>query len=364
MIYRVQKGFEDFKCIAGDCPKSCCIGWQIMIDDESLESYKEVTGEFAQKLHDAIDFDEGCFRQDKTRCKMLNENGLCDLHSNLGEESLCMTCHLYPRHIEEFPDLREMSLTLSCPEVARLVLSTDYTFDFNEAEDDTDDEEEYEDFDLLLFDMLEYAREKMLALSKDSSVPFMEKLRLMASYAYRLQTLYDEGKVLKMQEISIEETSTTQLSSLVSSESYAPQSDASGIDGNFDYCLKFLDFLSELEVLEDSWTAFVTESLTALKSNLTSRKEWESDSTLTTTVLHRFENILNSLMFTYFCGAVYDGQIYARAMIAIQSVRALIMLSDKKTSSLTSTLYLYSREIEHSDPNINALISFFESELS
>ena len=40
---------------------------------------------------------------------MLAESGLCDLQSNLGEEYLCDTCRLYPRHTEEFLDLREYS---------------------------------------------------------------------------------------------------------------------------------------------------------------------------------------------------------------------------------------------------------------
>lgn len=36
---------------------------------------------------------------------------------------LCDTCRNYPRHIEEFEDLREISLSLSCPEAASILLS-------------------------------------------------------------------------------------------------------------------------------------------------------------------------------------------------------------------------------------------------
>ena len=36
---------------------------------------------------------------------------------------LCDTCRNYPRHIEEFEGLREISLSLSCPEAARILLS-------------------------------------------------------------------------------------------------------------------------------------------------------------------------------------------------------------------------------------------------
>ena len=76
-----------------------------------------------------------------------------------------------------------------------------------------------------------------------------------------------------------------------------------------------------------------------------------------------FTKVLMSLLFTYFCGSVYDGQIYARTMIATQSVRWLMMILEANKKALDSTIYLYSREVEHSDLNINQLIEFFEGEL-
>ena len=45
------------------------------------------------------------------------------MYLNLGEKSLCRTCRQYPRHMEEFENVREASLSLSCPEVAKLLLS-------------------------------------------------------------------------------------------------------------------------------------------------------------------------------------------------------------------------------------------------
>ena len=35
---------------------------------------------------------------------------------------MCRTCRIYPRHQESYGDLAEVSLSLSCPEAARLVL--------------------------------------------------------------------------------------------------------------------------------------------------------------------------------------------------------------------------------------------------
>nr|MCR5755309.1 flagellin lysine-N-methylase [Acetatifactor sp.] len=91
MIYRKQKDYDTFRCIAGKCPKSCCIGWQIMIDEQSLDKYKAVNGPFSERIRSAVDYPAECFRQHGTRCNMLNECGLCDLQSVMGEDYLCDT---------------------------------------------------------------------------------------------------------------------------------------------------------------------------------------------------------------------------------------------------------------------------------
>ena len=63
------------------------------------------------------------FRQYNRRCAFLNEENLCDIYTEAGPEMFCRTCRNYPRHIEEFEGLREISLSLSCPEAARILLS-------------------------------------------------------------------------------------------------------------------------------------------------------------------------------------------------------------------------------------------------
>ena len=37
MQYLVLKFLDDFSCLAGDCPSSCCIGWKILVDKEAYE---------------------------------------------------------------------------------------------------------------------------------------------------------------------------------------------------------------------------------------------------------------------------------------------------------------------------------------
>lgn len=122
MRYCKPDYYEAFRCLAGKCPDTCCAGWQIYIDEDSLERYEQVEGPFGNRLKNSIDWQEGAFFQCGRRCAFLNEQDLCDLYAELGEEALCETCTRYPRHIEEFEGLRELSLSLSCPEAARIML--------------------------------------------------------------------------------------------------------------------------------------------------------------------------------------------------------------------------------------------------
>ena len=118
-----------------------------------------------------------------------------------------------------------------------------------------------------------------------------------------------------------------------------------------------------MEVLEESWRASIKNAKTFWKNNKTDFTTWKAAMYPEAEKEFTFEKILECLLYTYFCGSVYDGQIYARTMIAVQSTRWLMMLDASTSRELSETIYLYSREVEHSDLNINRLIEYFEDEL-
>lgn len=123
MEFTFPNYYKEFSCIAGSCPDTCCAGWQIVIDNKTLKEYQHFKGPFHNRLHNDIDWKEHVFRQYNRRCAFLNEENLCDIYTEAGPKMLCDTCRNYPRHIEEFEGLREISLYLSCPEAARILLS-------------------------------------------------------------------------------------------------------------------------------------------------------------------------------------------------------------------------------------------------
>lgn len=92
--------YKEFSCIAGACPDTCCAGWQIVIDDQTLKKYQHFKGPFRNRLHNDIDWKEHVFRQYNRRCAFLNEENLCDIYTEAGPKMFCRTCRNYPRPLK------------------------------------------------------------------------------------------------------------------------------------------------------------------------------------------------------------------------------------------------------------------------
>lgn len=50
MEYVYPDYYRQFTCIGGKCPDTCCAGWEIVIDDKTLEKYKKYPGGFGNRL--------------------------------------------------------------------------------------------------------------------------------------------------------------------------------------------------------------------------------------------------------------------------------------------------------------------------
>ena len=114
---------------------------------------------------------------------------------------LCETCRKYPRHEEEFEELREYSLSLSCPEAARILLSQEGKMVFVEEADDREENwEDYEEFDTLLFSQLLGAREELFETICDRRYTLEERMELCLSLGRRLQKCLDDEEIFGMEE--------------------------------------------------------------------------------------------------------------------------------------------------------------------
>ncbi len=116
--------YREFKCIGSECRHNCCIGWEIDIDSESAVYYKTVDGKMGERLKRAVSKGEEphFILGEKERCPFLNEQNLCDIITELGEERLCSICREHPRFHNELPDRVESGVGLACEAAARIIL--------------------------------------------------------------------------------------------------------------------------------------------------------------------------------------------------------------------------------------------------
>lgn len=115
-----------FKCIAEKCKHNCCIGWEIDVDENTYQKYKNEKSKFKNTLLENIGKNEnGYFFKltENERCPFLEDDGLCKIIKNLGENSLCQICTDHPRYRNFFESTTETGLGLCCEEVARIILN-------------------------------------------------------------------------------------------------------------------------------------------------------------------------------------------------------------------------------------------------
>lgn len=118
--------YPQFACRAGACRHTCCRGWEVDIDPETRERYRDVAGPLDAALcRSIIDGPDGAFfrMREDGRCPFLLESGLCQLILELGKDSLCQICTDHPRFRSFFSDRTELGVGLCCEAAAELVLS-------------------------------------------------------------------------------------------------------------------------------------------------------------------------------------------------------------------------------------------------
>jgi lysine-N-methylase len=167
--------YETFTCIAGRCKHSCCIGWEIDIDEDTLRDYQSVEGAFGERLREGIEIKEdcACFRLgEDERCPFLNENGLCDIILNLGEDRLSQICTDHPRFCAFWSDRTEIGLGLCCEEAARIILSQKKKTKLIALQDDGEYGDLTEEEESLLCE-----RERMFAIAQNRSMSISARIR-------------------------------------------------------------------------------------------------------------------------------------------------------------------------------------------
>ena len=174
--------YPAFSCIADACRHSCCIGWEIDIDDKTAQCYRTVPGEIGERMRANIDFSADpphfVLQGTQERCPFLNERGLCDIILTCGEDALCQICTDHPRYRNFFSDRTEIGLGLCCEAAAELVLGWEEPVSMICLSDDGENTIPTPTDEECAFYAL---RESLFAILQNRDMPLDERLAAMLS---------------------------------------------------------------------------------------------------------------------------------------------------------------------------------------
>ena len=323
-------------------------------------------------MKNSVDWKEGAFLQYKGRCAFLNEEYLCDLYAEKGEQMLCRTCRMYPRHIEEYEGIREISLSLSCVEAAKIILGGKEPVRFLNKEDDR--EETYESFDFFLFTKLMDVREAMIGILQDRKESMEVRIGKVLAIAHDVQrrirgeALFEIDQLLeRYQKEKNRERFREKL------EKIRPKSRS-----RYEIMSQMFQVFGKLEVLKADWKpyiesveqklfgqgeAFYQEAFARFEREVCKEERWEI----------YLEQLMVYFLFTYFCGAVYDEMAYEKAKFAVVStllIQEMVFASFlshgkfPQVEAVAEIAHRYAKEVEHSDTNLKRLEELFQKEKS
>ena len=321
MRVTVPDYYENFRCLAGKCPHTCCEKWEVVIDEDSAAFYETVPGPLGEKLRSALKEDKDgdlCFSLNGGRCPFLDGENLCEIHKTLGEEATSITCREHPRFTEDYGPFREVTLSASCPAANTLLLGSKAPLTFHTFETEETEEEGDEWLTYLL-----PLRTRLLDILTDRSRPLAARLLSFLSLALSAQACLDDDRPEDM---------------MHSEEAALPPAEGPLFPAA-------LDFLASLEALDADWPALLKQAVVAEKTP-------QPEALL--------ERIATYFAFRYLLKAVNDGDLLSRAELVVFAVLVVERLAP--VCGLPEALRRFSAEIEHDDDNLDALLDAFRME--
>lgn len=375
MLLRVPTYYKDFACIAEKCNYSCCAGWDVDLDEETADYYRSVKGAFGERLKSRmVKGEDGVhFALEKDgRCPFLNSENLCDIYIELGEEALSEVCTEFPRFTMEYENVREKMLSLACQEVGKLMFASSEKMTWEErnmpecclcgeeecAESEEEPEEESEEE--ISADQLEAVRTEAVRILQDRRKPVFERAEEFLIYCSRMQQeLFCEGAPSEWRENS--EGIGQEISGMSEEERSAEA---------YRYFMLRMESFEKLDIIGQAWkeekrklysACRESDYLTLISDYMKSvgKREYE------------YEHLLVYFTFRYLMRAYYDDNLFIKAQFAVYSV---LMLRDMDAvryhenggkfdlKDRIDNAWMYSREVEHSEENMELLDEEFQFE--
>lgn len=384
MILRVPDYFDEFECIAGRCRHSCCAGWEVEIDEKTFDYYKAVPGAFGDRLRQNMsEGEEDSFILINNRCPFLNEKNLCDIYTELGEDTLCETCTDYPRVTFTYGNIMERCLGLSCEEACRLIFAEEKPFRIVEREipdepvpeqetqyaDDTDEpevDEDEEDVDTREdWEYIREARDYALALLQNREKPLGARLEEYLVFADRVQECLNWEEPWKIEAVIAE----------MKTEQKLPEYESDFALNQLEAMRERAGFYEPMEILDEEWPGTLAHLIETLAGEDKTEADYIGLHNEFAEFYHdryyEWEQILCYFTYRHFMRAVYDYRFLSQAKLAVTSflmirdmdvVRYLDNGHRYSVEDRVDVARIYAREMEHSEENLENLAEDFDFE--
>lgn len=367
--------YDDFHCIANKCIDSCCIGWNVYIDKNIYKKYKKVRGVFGKKLsnsinrikHNGNDLSYGKIKLKNNICPMMNEEKLCDVYINLGEEYLCNTCKVYPRNINKYGEIYEKNLTMSCPEVARYFVKHKGDFYFNMDDEELSDlDKDYivnKICDKNLYNLLWDARSLTMEIIQFKEIEIWKRIVLSKILCDKVQVIINENDYENYQ--SLLNNFKNEIVNVDTIKSLDKITIVPGIKMPFTQTI--LQLRNNIGIKNEKYLKLIDEYNELVKKNnsgiLMIEIENEFDEFLSK-YNNIMENLLVYLIYKYFMKALYTKNLeleISNMIISYAVIKMLLLTRWYKNNKILNeedfveVFYVFSRVIEHNNGFLDRL---------
>lgn len=357
MNYLYPDYYKEFTCIASDCKDNCCIGWEIDIDSKTEEDYRQISGQLGEKLAKSIVQEEGIshFALIDQRCPFLDNNHLCEIILNIGENRLCKICREHPRFHHQYGNWKESGLGICCEEAARLLFASSEPIEFLVESDDQSSCGDEED---IWIDVLQKARQTAFEIMQKREFAIRERLALLLAFGEDLQDLLDfSASEQEFYQTIQEYSSACYLENLLSQLKESPEE----ISDHLDWWRNLLSFYRSLEKMNERWLDNLDDRSTSLYNVLNRQKDFEN---CYLNGNNDYEHFCVYLLFRYWMDSLYDSDLLSRVKFTVVSFLFLNLLDCSYLEKWRKydqcdrieIAKSYSKEIEYSPQNLRRIL--------
>ena len=386
MLLIIPEYYKRFTCIADKCKDSCCVGWEIDIDEETYEYYKEVEGEFGERLRNNISVgqeDISFILKKGDRCPFLNEKNLCDIYTELGDTSLCEVCMEYPRFTTEYGDIREKCLGLSCEAAGELIFEKESPIQFEvveipeefECEEDIEPYEEWrEDHDEgdeeyseeFYFDLIKKARDHAIYILQYRGLPLRNRISIFLLFSKEIQEVMEHDEIeIILEKIEAFQNLEQWSEDLEKREIFSEERLHQGFR-------KRMEIFSRMEILDEEWRGYYGRLIENFSGNGVKSEQYldylRSFDAYYSTRGYEYEHLMVYFTFRYFMKSVYDKDFLGKAKFAVAGyllVHDMDVLRYRENAGAftkadrVDVARIFSKEVEHSEDNLDMLAGEF-----